>query len=242
MRTTIVVPCYNEAARLPRDSFREFVAQSDVGFLFVDDGSRDETAKVIDEELRSKKIALLRLPENVGKGEAVRQGLIRALADGADVIGYFDADLATPLAEIDAMLAHFSDPDLLGVTGARVQLQGTHIDRKAARHYAGRVFATAASKVLGRAYYDTQCGAKLFRAHPVIERALDAPFGSPWIFDVELLGRIFVEASKRGMTGAIVREHPLAEWRDVGGSHLKASTFLRAPMELARIAANLKKR
>lgn len=242
MKVTLVVPCYNEAARLPRDAFRAFAAENDVRFLFVDDGSSDETAKVIEEELRSKRIDLLRLPQNVGKGEAVRQGLVRAIADGADVVGFVDADLATPLGEVIDMLAHFEDPDLLGVTGARVQLQGTNIERRTFRHYAGRVFATAASGVLGRPYYDTQCGAKLFRAHPVVEKALSEPFSSPWIFDVELLGRIFLEADKRGMRKDVVLEHPLREWRDVGGSRVKPSSFLRAPIELARIALNLKKK
>lgn len=241
MSTTLVVPCYNEAERLPRAQFIEFAETHEVKLLFVDDGSRDRTANVIDEML-SPKLELLRLSKNVGKGEAVRRGLLHAISKGAEMVGYVDADLATPLEDVWAMLDYFADPGILGVTGARVHLFGSHIERRAVRHYAGRMFATAASKVLGKPYYDTQCGAKVFRVHAAIEAALAAPFTSPWIFDVELLGRIFAEARERGLPGTILREHPVRQWRDVNGSHVRLSAFLRAPVELLNIALELRRR
>ncbi len=243
-KTTLVVPCFNEAERLPRRDFLEFLADHELSFLFVDDGSADRTADVI-EELRAdapQSLTLLRLPVNGGKGEAVRQGLLAALANGAELVGYIDADLAAPLSEVWPMLRYFDDPELLAVTGARVHLHGSWIERRAFRHYAGRVFATVASSVLGRPFYDTQCGAKIFRAHPALESALGEPFSSPWIFDVELLARLFADAEARGIRGVIVREHPLREWRDVGGSHVRASSFLRAPLELVRMSRALRRR
>ena len=59
-----------------------------------------------------------------------------------------------------------------------------------ARHYVGRLFATASSLILDMTVYDTQCGAKVLRAGPALRAALATPFHSRWAFDVELLGRL----------------------------------------------------
>jgi dolichyl-phosphate beta-glucosyltransferase len=239
----IVVPCFNEANRLESDRFVAFAGESGVRFVFCDDGSTDATGEVLDALVaRSGGTAeKLTLPQNRGKAEAVRQGLLRAIEGGADLVGYFDADLATPLAEIPKMAEAFVDPEVLAVTGARIQLQGSRIERRPVRHYAGRVFATAAARVLGTAYYDTQCGAKLFRNGPVLEAALAEPFHSAWIFDVELLGRLLIEVDGASSGPRLIREHPLATWRDVGGSRLGPSAFVRAPLELALLAFELKR-
>jgi dolichyl-phosphate beta-glucosyltransferase len=242
MRTIIVVPCFNEAERLPVDRFVEFTEASDVGFLFCNDGSTDDTDGVLDTLVARTKgrAEKLSLTPNRGKAEAVRLGLLRALERSPDVIGYFDADLATPLGEIPTMLRYFTDPTVLAVTGARVQLHGVDIERHPARHYAGRVFATAAALALGTSFYDTQCGAKLFRRTPVVASALAEPFHSSWFFDVELLGRLMID-SARTDGPKVVREHPLARWRDVGGSKIRAATFARAPFELVRLASELRR-
>lgn len=242
-QVAIVLPCFNEAARLPVDRLLAYAERNDVRFVFVNDGSTDATDAVLDDLVarsdgRAEKI---RLERNSGKAEAVRQGLLRALETDADIVGYFDADLATPLEELPRMARHFEDPSTLAVTGARVQLQGTRIERKSLRHYAGRAFATAAALTLNTSYYDTQCGAKLFRRGPIIAEALSQPFHSAWIFDVELLGRLLIGAERAGGDPSVIREHPLREWRDVGGSKVRASTFARAPFELLRLAAELRR-
>ena len=82
------------------------------------------------------------------------------------IVGYFDADLATPVAELERLLAVIGkDPQLEAVLASRVALLGHSIQRKPTRHYLGRLYATAASLALGVAVYDTQCGAKLFRVN-----------------------------------------------------------------------------
>jgi hypothetical protein len=100
------------------------------------------------------------------------------------------------------------------VIGSRVQLLGRRITRSTVRHYAGRIFATCASLVLGLPVYDTQCGAKLFRATPVLACILDRPFTSHWIFaDVELLARYLDAARTDGHRAPeLIYELALKTW------------------------------
>jgi hypothetical protein len=126
-----------------------------------------------------QRFAARRLPANVGNPEALRQGILHAFEAGPDYIGYWDADLATPLEVIPAFCELLdARPDLEMVFGARVHMLGRTIERKALRHDFGRVFATAASVVLGPSVYDTQCGAKLFRAMPAIKSLFLDPFAT----------------------------------------------------------------
>jgi glycosyltransferase involved in cell wall biosynthesis len=241
--TVIVVPCFNEAARLDTGRFTSFLSRPGASFLCVDDGSRDETARVL-EELASQsagRLRVLRLPANRGKANAVRAGMRQAIEAGAARVGYWDADLATPLEEIprfEAVLeAHRA---VIGVLGSRVRMLGTAIDRSAARHYTGRVFATIASMVLRLAVYDTQCGAKLFRSGPVLRAALDAPFRSRWAFDVELIARLDRASRAAGgpPAGELLVELPLQVWQDVGGSKLSPPAMVRATLELLAVRRN----
>lgn len=241
MRTTVVVPCYNEAARLPADAFVEFARAWPGGrLLFVNDGSADETAEVITTlaARRPESLAAMSLPQNAGKAEAVRQGMLRAFADGADAVGFWDADLATPLAVIpqfEAVLLRQTPIDI--VMGARVRLLGNAVDRKPSRHYLGRGFATVVSWMLHTHVYDTQCGAKLFRATPLVRSLFTAPFLSRWVFDVEILARYLDARAARGEDGRHgIREMPLEDWRDVDGSKVRSHDFLRAGVDLARIS------
>ncbi len=144
---------------------------------------------------RPGRVEALSLPSNRGKGEAVRQGLLRALAGPAAVVGYLDADLAIPPSEVQRLCTLFQGQDRFDVLlAARVKLMGRTIDRRAGRHYFGRVFATAASLVLRMPCIDTQCGAKLLRRLPALTHALAAPFRGRWTFDVELLARLVTGA------------------------------------------------
>jgi dolichyl-phosphate beta-glucosyltransferase len=210
----VVVPCYNEEKRLDHDAFGRFLAEADgATLLFVDDGSSDQTRAVLDRIVAAApaRAAVISLPANRGKAEAVRSGMRTALDRGAPIVGYWDADLATPLpiiAELTAILEAHAEIDV--VMGARVRMLGRHIDRSGTRHLVGRAFATLASVVLGLPVYDTQCGAKLFRATPALRHALDAPFRSRWSFDVELLQRLQQRWGSRGLDR--IYEVPLQAW------------------------------
>lgn len=238
---TIVIPCYNEAQRLDRDALLALAAEPSVRLLFVDDGSTDGTDAVLRELAgESDDVEIMTLEMNQGKAEAVRHGMLDALAGSAPLIGYYDGDLATPPNEllrlVAALVAH---PDVECVLGARVAMLGTAIERRPLRHYTGRLFASAASTALGVQVYDTQCGAKVFRASAALRAAVEDPFRSRWAFDVELLDRLL-----RGGTGApAVRpeqllEVPLQAWRDVSGSGMSLRGGLDAFRDVARIGWN----
>ena len=235
----LVVPCYNEAGRMKPAVFLEAVqGAGDLDLLFVDDGSVDATFRILD-ELSTKsggRISVLRLAKNIGKAEAVRAGMLAAFARRPDYVGFWDADLSTPLTPVPEFLAVFrSRPAVEIVIGARVKLLGRDIRRNLLRHYCGRMFATAASLALGIGVYDTQCGAKMFRATAVIRQLFTSPFRSQWIFDVEILARYLAtceaaEAERR------IYELPLKNWTDVPGSKLKLRDAPQAIWDLARIS------
>lgn len=237
----VVVPCYNEAGRLLVDRFRAGLRElPDVRFVFVDDGSTDETLGLLRslQATAAARVDVIALPRNAGKAAAVRAGMLHALDLSPRYVGYWDADLSTPLnaiAEFTALLD--ARPDLEMVFGARVQLLGRTVRRNEARHYLGRVFATAVSLVLGLKIYDSQCGAKLFRAAPELRELFREPFLTQWVFDVEILARLI--RARRG-TGRpqpedIVYEYPLQTWVDVPGSKVRPWDFVRGVGGLIRI-------
>lgn len=239
--STVVIPCYDEAKRLDAGRIGAFLhAERDVALVLVDDGSRDGTLALL-RDLAAKhpgRVDVLALERNRGKAEAVRRGVLHALGRAPDYVGYWDADLATPLELIPAFARLLDErPELELVMGARVALLGHAISRRLSRHYVGRVGATLISLVLGFPVYDTQCGAKLLRAGPLAERLFAQPFLAGWTFDVELLARVARDRAARGLpsVASALYEYPLPAWRDVPGSKIGGLDYLRAGRELWRI-------
>jgi hypothetical protein len=153
-------------------------------------------------------------------------------------VGYWDADLATPLSEIPRFIETLEQyPDREICFGSRVQLLGRAIHRRAYRHYVGRIFATAASWALRLPVYDTQCGAKLFRASPAMHALFTQPFLGRWTFDVEIVARLAAQRAAHGGRPPldVIYEIPLDEWRDVGGSNVAALDLVQALLDLGRI-------
>lgn len=249
-RVTLVIPCYNEAQRLNRAAFEQALTM--MGWLdlcFVNDGSTDRTADVL-AALRAtypQRIDVLTLTANRGKAEAVRQGLLHA-STSSPLVGFWDADLASPIGECSALRDVLTTGSADWVFGIRLRSLGRLIVRRPLRHYLGRLFATVTSLALGIDSYDTQCGAKLFRATPLLRTVLAEPFRSRWIFDVEMLVR--ADALLRGAAGShgappsispvesLVHEHPLSRWEHQDGSKVRPTDFLRAMHDLRRVRAD----
>lgn len=234
LRIAVVVPCYNESKRLLPDAWADFLASPEgagVSFYFANDGSADATAAALARLCgRSERMHLFDYDKRRGKAETVRESMRSVLAEGRfDYIGFWDADLSTPLDEIPRLRSVAVEQRCDGIFCSRVKRMGATVERNPLRHMLGRVFATAVSVLLQLPMYDTQCGAKLFRTDALRE-ILREPFISPWIFDVEVILRM-----RRHGCGRIV-EVPVKTWVDAGNSTMTLRDFARVPLELAKIA------
>ena len=242
-RACYVVPCHNEASRLDEDGFVSVIDQEPlIDLLFVNDGSTDDTRARLEAltERRPGRIHALSLEKNMGKAEAVRRGLLEALKSPVAIVGYFDAESRDAPSEMRRLLTvmQATGADLL--LGSRVAMLGRDIHRSMVRHYLGRAFATAASIVLDLRVYDTQCGAKLIRRSAALLEALDEPFTSRWVFDVE-----FDRASARDPSAArshLDHRRAAARVARCSGSKVRPAHFLTAATNLARIGWSLRSR
>lgn len=232
-KTAVITPCYNEEGRLNPQAFVDKVGQNPaLTFCFVNDGSTDGTAEVLENlcGANPERLRVLHLERNVGKAEAVRRGFLEAMKTDVAFIGFWDADLATPLSDIEWFVSTLEETGADIVVGARVKLKGRNIERKLGRHYLGRLFATVIFFALNETIYDTQCGAKIFRNTDDLAEVFGQPFYTRWIFDVEILARFALIAKRRGKTSldGLLIELPLCEWKDVAGSKLRPIHFLEA--------------
>ena len=234
-RTILVIPCYNEAQRLPAKEFKNFAEkEGNISFIFVNDGSSDDTFKVLEKlTSHSKNMSILDIAKNSGKAEAVRQGVIEALKDRPDYVGFWDADLATPLHEINNFINLLNEKDIEMVSGLRLARLGANVKRRLLRHYLGRVFATVVSALLGVEVYDTQCGAKIFH-NSLAEKIFQEPFCTRWLFDVELFKRIIALKGKTESSKKLY-EYPLGCWKEVGVSKISFWDCLKVPFEIIKI-------
>jgi len=233
----IVIPCYNEALRLDARRFLRFASRYPrIRFVMVDDASTDNTIDVLRsmEARNPGQFDVLPLASNGGKAEAVRKGLLHGFSQNPLAVGFWDADLATPLEAIPEMLQVIDrDRSINLVFGSRMPLLGRQIKRKPWRKKMGWLFATVASNVLGLNIHDTQCGAKLFRVNPIMEQVFADPFSSGWIFDVELFARWICLDGRDNPDSAY--EFPLAQWQDIDGSKLRVKDYINAVAQLGSI-------
>lgn len=208
--------------------------------IFVNDGSTDSTLDLLQSIVAGLDgtAVIVDRHSNSGKAEAVRVGIMEALSQGPQFVGYWDADLATPLDEMPRFIEVLrSEPRYEMVLGARVMLLGRLIERRARRHYLGRIFATFTSLALGLQIYDTQCGAKMFRVSAGLEDLFRETFLAGWAFDVEIIARLIASPRHRGSSSVseVIYELPLRRWHDVPGSKVRPSDFVIAVWDLVRI-------
>ncbi len=200
---SIIIPAYNEEKRLP-DSLSQITAYVQaqsypIEVLVVDDGSRDETAKVVEAVTAEHPfVNVVRNPHR-GKGYAVKTGMLRA---SGRYLFFGDADLSMPIEEIEKFL-----PQNLGeydvAIGSREAPGANRYDEPPLRHLMGRVFNMLVQLLAVRGFQDTQCGYKGFRRE-VARDLFSAQTMDGFGFDVEIL---FI-AQKRGY---LMMEVPI-EW------------------------------
>jgi glycosyltransferase involved in cell wall biosynthesis len=241
MKISTVIPCYNEANRLDLMAFERFVQRTiRAHLLFVDDGSTDQTADLLRDFCRAhpKSATLLVLPENQGKAEAVRRGILAASESSCDAIGFWDADLATPLEAVDQFRSTLERrPAIQIIWGTRFPLLGRRIQRQRIRRLLGRAFSNGAAIAVGIPIHDALCGAKMFRNGNLCKQLFSKPFDSRWIFDVEILARLrsIASADDGNRIGQLLFEQVLDDWQEIGDSRLRTRDFVRAGFELSRL-------
>lgn len=186
---SIVIPAYNESARLAAtlDRILAYIGGggwSSTEVLVVDDGSSDGTAGIA-REYQERGVRLLSNPGNRGKGYSVRHGMLEARGDW---VLFTDADLSAPIEEMDKLFAAMAaSPGTRIAIGSRAldrSLIGVH--QSVFRENAGRIFNLAMRLIAGLPFWDTQCGFKLFdgrAAREIFRRQRLDRFG----FDVEVL-------------------------------------------------------
>jgi len=236
-KTTIVIPCYNEEKRIPIQDYRCFLFNNTTEVLFVNDGSTDRTQLLL-QELQQEfplQVRVLPLPNNVGKAEAVRRGILATEElEKNDIIGFMDADLSTPLEEIKYFISEFTNGRIQFVFGSRISRIGAQIIRFHHRHYFGRIIATMVSMYLRIPIYDSQCGAKFFQVG-FARKLFMAPFVSRWLFDVEIFRRIdLLDINVK----ECALELPLHTWIEKGGSKISFKDYVQLPLEFYKIFAH----
>jgi len=188
---SIVIPAYNEEARLPRalERVRDYLVSRGLGadqaeIIVVDDGSRDATAQIAQEWARQlPSLRLVSNAQNRGKGYSVRHGMLEARGR---VALFTDADLSAPIEEADKLLAALRAGNDVAI-GSRAldrSLISTHQSKL--RELAGIIFNGFVRLFTGLPFHDTQCGFKLFLREPshiVFEQQRIERFG----FDPEIL-------------------------------------------------------
>jgi dolichyl-phosphate beta-glucosyltransferase len=189
-------------------------SQASLGWqwIFVDDGSTDGTAGVVQELARDTQaeVVLVQHERNRGKGAAVRSGFERA--DG-QMVGYVDADLAASPLQFQPFL---DDENLRAgrelLVGIRLLTEEKRVKRTFFRHFIGRIYQTYVSNLTGLTVYDTQCGFKLLSTAKAKEIA-PKMHCSGFAFDVELI------MLARDLHDMHIREEPI-HWREQGDSRV----------------------
>ncbi|GGX69837.1 hypothetical protein GCM10011309_19830 [Litorimonas cladophorae] len=235
-RTSIIIPCYNEANRLHLEVFLNFARKNPkISFVFVDDGSRDLTISLLCGAMAAlpDQVDVLTMARNAGKAEAVRHGLKFAAKRGDKYIAFLDADLATPLNAINDFISVADRLDNIDVVfGSRAGGLGRRVYRDIHRKMISLVCASMGRMATGLALKDTQCGAKLFRNTEHLINCLDAPFTAGWLFDVELFLRIS-NPNKRERKNFF--EYPVLEWTEIPGSNIKFSDVIKGGLKMTSL-------
>jgi len=188
MDISIVIPAYNEERRIVPTlekviDFVEGRRHKSFEILVVDDGSSDGTAAVVERFAgRAPGLKLLRNPVNQGKGDTVRKGM---LAARGRTVYFTDADLSTPIEELDRFLAEIQRHDI--VIGSRaIDRANIMIHEPFYREVLGRIFCAFVRFACVPGFVDTQCGAKMF-TREAAQRIFPLLKISRFAFDVEIL-------------------------------------------------------
>ena len=232
LNTYVIVPCYNEEFRLDIDYWNELISKFDYNWIFVNDGSTDQTKKKIEE---ISGIKILELTQNSGKAEAIRFGVNHIIENHKDldfVLAFIDSDGAFDLKDISRIFEVFSKKVIhepyQTVWATRVALSGRQINRSRLRHYISRIIISLIGLKFRNLPYDPQTGFKIFLMNKDLKIIFEKRFRTRWFFDIEIISRLKTNAGYE----INIWEEPVDFWKDVNGSKLNFKQYIRVFREL----------
>lgn len=233
-RSACLIPFYNEERRINHSKFEEAFAHQNIEFYLINDGSKDKTITILNSFANQYgNVKVIDNKANVGKAEAIRRAMLEVSRnENINYMGFFDCDFATPFHEYLRLNGLIEEKNLQLIFGSRIKLYGKDIERNGLRHYLSRIFITISNTLFGLEIYDTQCGCKIFR-RDIVETCFSAKFLSKWLFDIE----VFIRLLNHHKNAAIMEEG-LYEWKEIGGSKIKSSDFLKFPFQLLNLFYN----
>jgi dolichyl-phosphate beta-glucosyltransferase len=226
---SVVLPCFNESHRLPltlseiRPYLESRFPRHEV--IVVDDGSTDGTADIVrSTALAWPQLRLVQQPKNLGKGAAVKRGVLESTGD---LVLFMDADHATPIEEMELVLPHLESGTYRAVVGVRTY---QHDDSKWRRIMGLSLQILTHLIVFDRAVVDSQCGFKCFGSD-VAKRIFGLTRIKGGMFDVEL----FVIMHRIGVNVLYQPVH----WTNKAGSRINfVRCMLMDPVDMCIIRLN----
>jgi dolichyl-phosphate beta-glucosyltransferase len=226
---SMVIPAYNEARRLPPTlaRLRDYLDAGADSYevLVVDDGSDDDTVAVARAVAREwPQLEVLTLPDNQGKGAAVREGMLRAR--GA-LRAFSDADLSTPIEELPRLRSHLGGACHVAIASRDAPGSDIQVHQPRWREFMGRSYNRILRLLVLPGIRDTQCGFKLFTTE-----AAEACFAPLETFRFGFDAEVLVRAHRRGWE---IAEVPV-RWRHVEESRVGGiGDALRMLYDLVRL-------
>jgi len=187
-RLSIVIPAYNESARIDGTLSRVMWCVEERGWdaevLVVDDGSTDDTPVIVQKWMRRyPRLHMVRNPGNRGKGYSVRNGLLQS---AGEIVMFTDADLSSPIEEAELLIAALEEGADVAIGSRWLDRQKQTIHQPLYRRFFGRCFNKVTRWVMGLPFKDTQCGFKAFK-HDAAQTIFRLQTIERWGFDPEIL-------------------------------------------------------
>jgi len=185
----VVVPTFNEGQRIERTirAIHAYLSSSRESYeiIIADDGSSDATGRIVTRLMQEPMpIRLLLGKTNRGKGNAVRRGVA---ASTADLILVTDADLATPIEEVEKLLERVRAGADIAIGSRGLGSSHISVHQPVYRELLGKSFNLLVQAAILPGIWDTQCGFKLFRG-PIARGLFPHSTIDRFAFDVEVLG------------------------------------------------------
>jgi glycosyltransferase involved in cell wall biosynthesis len=239
---SLIIPLWNEFSRGSFGYLDKLVTLSHIDFVFVNDGSTDDTLVKLEQYSELNNVQVINLEKNQGKTYAIKKGFQEAATKhNYDLVGFLDGDGAFEISEVircltDAEIKIKHENFDIFCT-SRVALAGHSIERDLKRHLLGRMIRTLIELRHKQLPYDTQSGFKLFAQNESFISTINREFQTRWFVDLEIILEL-----RRKNPSLRIWEEPLLAWKDIGNSSISYSSFpliVREIITLMRIKPSI---